>query len=188
MAEEMERYTRQMDDCRKRWKRQSLEFVLESARILQEARQAAESNGCWSHWLREKVHMNRVTAYRHMKVASFIGANVALKQHLTTLGLTKIYAITRLKPELVSGLVSDPVVREMSDARFAAFIRPHIPVRRRRPSPPNLLRSILATLARAEKTVIRWQKSPDRIPGPHRARILARIQELLQIIRGTAVA
>jgi hypothetical protein len=123
-----------------------------------------------------------------MKVASFIGANVALKQHFASLSISKIYALTRLNPELIPELVSNPMVREMSDARFAEFIRPHIPGRKRRPSAPNLLRSILATLARAEKTVLRWQKSRDPIPGPYRARILARIQELLHLTRGMEVA
>ena len=78
-------FTRQLEECRHRWNRRSLEYVLESARILGAARKAAKSQRRWVRWLREGPRMGRATALKHERVASLWGRNVSLRKHLESL-------------------------------------------------------------------------------------------------------
>ena len=66
----------------------------------------------------------------------------------------------------------------MSDVQFATFIRPYLPDRRRKPSVPNLFRSIMAGLDRVQQAIGRWRGSRSPIPWEFRLRIQTRMKDL----------
>src|SRR5262245_24691880 len=84
----------QLMNCRKRGNRLTLEGVLESARILSEAKSLAGAG--FGKWLLEQARMDRATAYRHLGVARFVKQHVALTRQIATLSLAKIYALSAL--------------------------------------------------------------------------------------------
>jgi hypothetical protein len=58
----------QLMNCRKRGNRLTLECVLQSARILSEAKSLAGKD--FGAWLIEQARMDRATAYRHLGVSA----------------------------------------------------------------------------------------------------------------------
>lgn len=179
MSGTLDAFTRKLEECRRRWNRHSLEFVLESAKVLRAAREAAQDGKRWMKWLRWDAHMNRGTAFRHLRVAEFLESDVALKQHCATLSISKVYALSRTRPIVAHRLLADDRVRSMTDVEFARFIRHYLPRAKRRPTAPNLLRAIMSGLEKAGRGIARWKGTRHAIPGEYRARIEARLRELL---------
>jgi len=178
----LDQYTRQLQLCRQRWNGHTMEFVLRSAKILQAARNAAKDEERWVQWLRQEAGMHVSTAYKHLRVASAVGRDFALRRNFATLSIAKVYALTRLKRAETLKLAKDPNVRIMSDRTFAEYILPFVPKRRRPPTIPNLRRSVLAGLEKALSGVMRWHRSKHRIPSEDRARIMSDIHRLLEAV------
>jgi hypothetical protein len=182
--ESLEAYTRQLEDCRRRWNRRSLDYVLESARILQAARRSAGTKRRWLRWLRTQVRMNPSTASRHLRVARFVGENFALKQSFASLSLSKVYALSTIEREAALRLVRDANVRRMTDMTFARYVRPFLPRRRRRATVPNLLRAVGAALTKAERAFDQWPRAKRAIPPDSRSRLLGQLNRLLLRVTG----
>lgn len=189
----MDPFTRQMEACRLQWNQRSLEFILRSARILRAAREAARSDRRWVRWLREEARMGRVTAHRHLCTARYVQENVSLKKHFESLGLTKLYALSRMKPIAVRRFLADERIRTMTDLQFLHFARAYIPKARRRPTIPNLLRCILFGLDRAGRGILRWKGVRAAIPMEHRSLIQLKLREMaaalghLRVLKGKAL-
>src|ERR1051325_8261826 len=81
-AMNLTRFTRRLEECRKRWHRRTVQYVVEVARIVRAARKAAKDERRWGAWIRNETHMNRTTVYRYLRVAKFLKANVDLNQQL----------------------------------------------------------------------------------------------------------
>ncbi len=183
--------TRRMQECRRRWNRRSLDYVLESAGILHEARVAAKDRRDWNRWVREEVHMSTATAWRHLAVREFLDRNVTYLKRFARLSLAKVYGLVRLSPKVVRKLLKDPRVGKLSEVALARLIDRHLPARRQRLSPSNACRSIMAALDRAGNGIDRWRRSGQGMPRRDYARITARIQELahsVRRVRGSAKA
>jgi len=178
MVASLDVFTRRLEACRRQWNRGSLDYVLESAKILQEAKTAADNERRWLRWVTEAAHMSRMTATRHLGVAHFLSRNVTLKRHCATISISKVYALSRTKPIVAHRMLSDERVRRMTDVEFAGLIRPYLPKTKRRPTVPNLLRSILSGLEKASRGIARWKGARTAIPPEHRSRIQLRLREM----------
>jgi hypothetical protein len=172
-------FTKQLVECRRRWNHRSLDYVLESARILGEAREAAKSERRWVRWLREGPRMSRATALKHERVANLWGRNVSLRKHFETLSISKIYALSRAKPVVVHRLAADARVHDMPDAEFSLFIRQYLPRAHRKAAVPNLYACIMAGLDRVGQGIARWKSSRQAIPRDFRIQIQFRIRGLM---------
>ncbi len=180
MSANLEAFTRRLEECRRRWNHRSLEYVLQSARILAAARTAAKDERRWVRWLREGPRMNRSTAMRHLRVSRFMGHhNVALTQHFEKLSIAKIYSLSRTKPIVARRLAHDERIQSMSDVEFARHVRGYLPPSKRKPTTPNLFRSIMSGLEKVSRGIARWQRSRHMIPPGYRVRIRSRLRELL---------
>jgi len=179
MSGSLNAFTRQLQECRRRWNRHSLEHVLQSARILRAAKESSGNEGRWLRWLKREAHINQSTAFRHMRVADFLKRNYALKHNFATLSLAKIYALSRTKPIVARRLAHDDKVRAMRDTEFARFIQHYLPKRWRRPTIPNLFRSIMSALEKADRGIARWKSDRRAIPTEYRGGIQTRLKELL---------
>src|SRR5918912_819718 len=114
----MTRFTRRLEECRRRWHHNTVRYVVAVARIIRAARRAAKSERRWGEWIRKETHMNRATVYRYLRVAEFLKSNVASKQHLVSLSIAKIYALSRVKPTLARQLIRSGKPERMSDVSF----------------------------------------------------------------------
>ncbi len=179
MSGSLDAFTRQLEECRRRWNRHSLEYVLQSARILHAAKESSRNGRCWLRWLRQAAHINQSTACRHMRVADFLKRNYALKHTFATLSLSKVYALSRTTPIVARRLAHDERVRAMRDSEFASFIQNYLPKSRRRPTAPNLFRSIMSGLEKAHRGIARWKRARRAIPSGYRGGIQSRLMELL---------
>jgi len=179
MSECLVVFTKRLEECRRRWNHRSLQYVLESARILGEARRAAKSERRWVRWLSEGPKLSRATALKHERVANLWGRNVSLRKHLETLSIMKIYALSRAKPLVVQRLAADPRIQRMSDVEFGIFVRQYLPRTRRKPTAPNLYRRVMAGLNRVGQGIARWRDSRQAIPRDVRIQIQFRIRSLL---------
>ena len=67
--------------CRRKGNTLTIATVLESARILSEAREEAKRG--FTAWLRKKGHMDPMTARRHLAVARFVREHRALTREIS---------------------------------------------------------------------------------------------------------
>ena len=172
-------FTRQLEECRRRWNQHSLDYVVESGRILQRARASCMDERTWVRWLSGDAHMHTATAYRHMRVNEFLSQSFALKRNFATLSLAKVYALSRTRPLVARRLSQDDRVRSMTDVEFSRYIRHYLPKSKRKPTVPNLFRSIMAGLEKVDQGISRWKGSHRAIPLEYRVRIRSRLRGLL---------
>jgi hypothetical protein len=188
----LNRFTRRLEECRKRWNHDTVRYVVGVARIVRAARRAAKDERRWGEWIRKETHMNRSTVYRYMRVAEFLKANVSLKQQLASLSIAKLYALSRLKPEQAMELVRSGKAAGMNDVSFMELAS------RLQPSPvarailPNLFRSLDAALSRLDWAMKRWQQSQLVMPAPLQSKLQTRLHAMSRVIdrlrKGSAVA
>jgi hypothetical protein len=171
-------YTRRLEECRKRWNRRTVQFVLEAALILRAARKAAKDERRWGQWIREEIRMNRTTVYRYLRVAKFLKENVDLGQHLVPLSIVKIYALARLKKEDAVALVRSGKAAALSDVAFLRLTRRLQPQPVIRATLPNLMKSLEASLVRLDRTIRRWHHSEQPMPVSVALRLKARLRSM----------
>jgi hypothetical protein len=131
-------------NCRKRGNKMTLECVLESGRILGEAKRLAGSG--FGKWLTEQARMDRATAYRHLGVARFAKQHVALTRQIATLSLAKIYAISTLDSDtavrILTGLVKFSAPLDLiCDVQFRREFREMYPPKQKRRTRQHLYQS-----------------------------------------------
>jgi hypothetical protein len=184
-------YTRRLEECRRRWNCRSLQYVLGVARIVRAARRAAKDKRRWCRWIREETRMSRITVHRYLRVAEFLGANVSLKKQMATLGIFKIYALSRLNDRQARSLIRSGKAERMSDAAFQRIGSPLRPRPLYRPTLPNLKRSLEAAVFRLERSLGHWQTFDLRMPPALQSRLQAKLQAMskaLDRIRMTSAA
>ena len=188
----MKPFTRRLEECRKRWHHNTVRYVVAVARIVRAARRAAKDERRWGEWIRKETHMNRSTVYRYLRVAEFLKANVALKQHLVSMSIAKIYALSRLKSALVRQLMKSGRAEKMNDVAFLRLTCRLQPAAQARSSFPNLFKSIDAALVRLERSIKRWQYSHLSMPMTLQAKLQSKLhavsRALDRIRKSTAAA
>jgi len=185
-------YTRRLEECRKRWHHNTVRYVVAVARIVRAARRAAKDERRWGEWIRKEIHMNRSTVYRYLRVAEFLKSNVALKQQLVSMSITKIYASCRLRPDQATQLVRSGKADAMSDVAFTRLAS------RLQPSPvarailPNLFKSLDAALVRLDWAMRRWQQSQLAMPSSLQSKLQTKLHAMSKVVdrlrKGSAVA
>ena len=190
MDDKLDRLAAELADCREKENMRTLKYVLESARILRAARKAARRG--FGLWLREKGHMDRATACRHLRVADFIRQNVALTTHLESLSIAKVYALTTLKPKraraiLVGKETFSLPLNEMSDLQFRAEFRKRFPSTRKTPTWWQAFRRARADLSRARISMKELLPFSDEMSRGQKLGMAEEIRLLLQIVSGWSI-
>jgi hypothetical protein len=122
--------------------------------------------------------MNRTTVYRYLRVAKFLKANVDLNQQLVSLSISKIYALSALKPIEVGELIKSGKAERLSDVAFLKLTRRLKPRMATRATLPNLSKSTEASLQHLERSIRRWQNSSLTMPMALRARLRSRLHAI----------
>ena len=184
-------YTRRLEECRRRWHRNTTRYVLGVARIVRAARWAAKDERRWGEWIRNEIHMNRTTVYRYLRVAAFLKSNVDLGQQLVSMSIVKLYALSRLARSQARRLLRNCDAGSMSDVAFLKRARGFQPKVVTRTIRPNLLKSVDAALRRLERSMRRWQDSALAMPIALQMKLQTRLQAMgrtLARIRRTSAA
>src|SRR5262245_29530717 len=174
----LSKFTRRLEECRKRWHHNTIRYVVGVARIVRAARRAARDERRWCEWIRHEIHMNRTTVYRYLRVAEFLKSNVDLNQHLVSLSISKIYALSRLTPRHATNLIKNGKAARLNDVAFlqlARRLQPKIVVRA---TLPNLSKSTNAALDRLESSIRRWLHSALTMPVTLQMRLQARLHAM----------
>ena len=175
-------YTRRLEECRKRWNRRTVQYVLEAALILRAARKAAKDEGRWGSWIRNEIHMDRTTVYRYFRVATFFKANVDLNQQMVCLSISKIYALSRLKREEAVELIRSGKAEALSDVDFLKLARRLQPHQATRDTLSNLLKALEASLLRLDQSMRRWHHSHQPMPVSVSVRLKAKLRAMERAI------
>jgi hypothetical protein len=174
----LSRFTRRLEECRNRWHRRTVRYVVEVARIVRAARKAAKDERRWGEWIRNETHMNRSTVYRYLRVAMFLKANVDSKQQLVSLSIAKIYALSQLRQEQISEFLRNGKLERLSDVAFLKLTRRLKPRMPTRATLPNLSKSTEASVQHLERSIRRWQDSALTMPMALRARLRAKLHAI----------
>lgn len=174
-------------NCRKRGNRMTLDCVLESARILGEAKSLAGTG--FGKWLTEQARMDRATAYRHLGVARFVKQHVALTRQIATLSLAKIYAISTLDSDtavrILTGRVKFSAPLDLiCDVQFRREFREMFPPKQKRRTRQHVYQAAASALTRAAKAVQEASRVVRAMTPMQRRRIELKIQALARLISG----
>lgn len=172
-------------NCRKRGNKLTLQCVLESARILEEAKGLAKNE--FGRWLSTQVRMDRSTASRHLRVGRFVRKHGALMQQIATLGLAKIYALSSLDSGVAARVLTGHIrfsaaLEDLSDLQFRREFHDMFPPQRRRHTRLHVYQSAASALTRAEKAVQHASAFLRRMTVSQRQRIVRRIHALVKLI------
>lgn len=175
----------QLMNCRKRGNKVTLECVLESARILAEAK--AIAGPAFGIWLIERAHMDRATAYRHLAVARFVRTHVALTRQIATLSMAKIYAVSGLDSaqavRVLTGQVRFSAPLEiLCDVQFRREFRRLFPGKAPRHTREHVYRTASSALTRAVAAVQEATTLLRRMTAVQRHKIEAQIQMLVKLV------
>lgn len=104
----------------------TLELILESAKILKEAKE--EAGAGFDTWVRTQGHMHPSTARRHMRVAEFVSEQRALMRDVANLGTVKVYALAAQPPSVAARILDGSIpfsapLDEISDLQFRIDLR-----------------------------------------------------------------
>jgi hypothetical protein len=190
MMDELARLAQQLEGCRRRGNKMSLEHVLESAAILRKARQAAREG--FGKWLRDQAHMDRMTAFRHLAVAGFVERHVTLMRHIASLSLAKIYELSTLDPELARRLLTGEErftrpLDQLSDVQFRREFRERFPRPARRRTRQSAYLEIYSALVRLRKALGRGSPFAGRMSPRQRERIGRELRAVAQAAQGWQV-
>ena len=169
-------FTRQVKECRRKWNRRTLQYILAVARIVRAARESVGNYRRWSRWIRESLRMNRSTIHRYLHIEAMVALNVASKQHFDFLSVAKLYALSRIKPERAAQLLKNSRAIRMPDREFLAMLRQWIPRNGRRPSPRNLMNAMTAAIGRIEQSMKKWHDNSLVMTPSDLSRIRSRLQ------------
>jgi hypothetical protein len=172
--------------CRRRGNKLTLECVLESARILTEAKRLAGPG--FGGWLAEHAHMDRATAYRHLSVARFVRDHVALTRQIATLSLAKIYALSSIDSALATRFLMGEIKMSepldvISDVRFRKEFRERFPARKRH-SRHHVFQAATSSLTRAARAVQEASRFIRSMTARQRQQIEIQIHALQKLISG----
>lgn len=175
----------QLMNCRKRGNKLTLECVLESARILAEAKKIAGSG--FGRWLTEQARMDRATAYRHLSVERFVRNHVALTRQIATLSLAKIYALSTLDSDRIVPILTGQVrfsapLDLICDVQFRREFRQMYPPMAKRRTRQHCYQSASSALTRAERAVQEASRFVRTLTAAQRHKIEGKVQALSRLI------
>ncbi len=179
-------FTRKLAECRKRWNRGSLRYVLEAARILRTARLSAKSTRRWGRWIDEETSMSRTTVYRYLKVELLIKANVARLTLFENLGLNKIFTLARLEQTNVLRILRSGKLPKLSDIAFRSYVQRFKSNQQTLITTPNLIRALDAALRRLETAIGRWRSCRRPLPPEIKARMVSKLRRVIRETRQDA--
>lgn len=185
MDTRLEELARRLQANRRKTNKVTLDYVMESARILAEAKTLAGRG--FSRWVREQAHMDSDTARYHLKVAGFVRANTELIREISTLSMAKIYKLSTLDSTLARALLtgrerlSEPLP-QLSDVQFRKEFRDRFPGSPRRIHRGHMYRSALSVLARTEKTLHRAMTYARQMTQAQRGRILQKVLAISNLL------
>ncbi len=181
MERQLDELARRLQAFRRHGNKLTLEYVLESARILTEAKAIAKSG--FGGWLRDKARMDRETARRHLYVAQFVKGNASLTSKIATLGIAKTYALSALdsvtaRKYLTGEARFSAPLDQLSDVQFRKEFRVRFPGARKRRTRAHVFRALLSALIRASRLSQRFFHPVHKLTPSQRRRIVDKIRLL----------
>ena len=181
-----------LERCRTHGNRVTLEWVLESARILSEAKAIAGKR--FPRWLKESGHMARQTARRHLQVFDLVRKSGSSMSKLATVGITKLYALASLDFVLARRVLEGQIrfsspIAEMSDVQFRKEFRDLFPSAPPRSTREHVFRAAAGALTRAEKALHKAGVFAQRLTPLQKSKILRKVEalgRLMENLRGVA--
>jgi hypothetical protein len=163
-----------LQECRRKGNRMTLQCVLESARILREAKARAKRE--FGKWLAEKGHMAPSTARIHLRVEHWIAANRQLTGDFANLSLAKVYALTTLDFDTARRLLHGQIrmskpIEELSDVQFRLDFRRMFPPARRRRTRQHAYQQLHSALVRATRAVYTASKFESKFTLQQRRKL-----------------
>lgn len=191
MEKRLKKLAERLKACRKKGNRMSLENILESARILAEAKSVAKRR--FTKWLREEGRMDSSTAYRHLQVAAFVRRNRASMHEIATLGMVKIYALSTLSLRRARRILKgkemfSASLHQLSDLQFKKDFRERFPILRKPGLRHFVARVTLSALVQAEIAMRRADRHEGRMTTTERQRIVNKVQVLARIVAKWRIA
>ncbi|HEX7899781.1 MAG TPA: hypothetical protein VF950_18575 [Planctomycetota bacterium] len=170
-----------LHDLRLRANRVTLKHVLDSAKILQEAREIAQ--GEFGRWVRERAHMQYETARRYLRVAVFVQTHHNSNSEIATLSLAKIYALSSLDSDTAQRFLAhreafSKPLSQLTDVEFLREFRQRYPKKVYRRTRLHFYREIAATLTRLRKALARGQSYAARLTSLQGERISRELEAL----------
>jgi hypothetical protein len=175
-------FTQQVEDCRRRWNRQTFRYVLTMARIVRNARDAAENHRQWNQWIRLQLRMDPSTVQRYLRIEGLAARNADSNPHFRKLTISKLDALSRLPVEKARELIGNGSSERMSDLEFLNLVRRLIHRKPNKSSLVNLTRSMDAAVHRVEASIRKWKDSGLVIPPEHKARIRRQLHPLSETL------
>lgn len=177
----------QLTKCRRRGNKLTLECILESARILSEAKAIAHRG--FGIWLAQEAHMDRSTAGRHLRVAKFARQNGALMHQIATLSLAKIYALAGLDSAVAVKLLTGQIklsspIELISDVEFRRNLRAIATPRAPRHTRHHVYQAASSALTRARTAVAQATEFLKSMTAVQRHKLEGQIQALVRQIAG----
>src|SRR5438034_37121 len=100
--------------------------------------------------------MSRMTVHRYLRVAEYVRANVSSMRQLATLGILKVYALSRLHSSHASSLIRSGEAARLSEVAFLKLVSRLRPRALMKPTLPNITRALRAALVHLDRSVRRW--------------------------------
>lgn len=177
----------QLTKCRRRGNKLTLECILESARILAEAKSIAR--GDFGRWLAREAHMDPSTAGRHLRVAKFVRENCALMHNIATLSLAKVYALSGLDSAIALRLLTGQIklsgpLELLSDVQFRKDLRTIVTPRTPKHTRQHVYQAASSALSRAQRAVQHASTFLRSMTAGQRHKIESQIQTLVRLISG----
>ena len=184
MDSKLEELARRLNACRRRGNKLTLEWVLDSARILSEAKRIAGRR--FGSWLRDQAHMTRDTARRHMRVAEFVQGSGLSISHFASLDLAKIYALSRLdfviaKRYLMGQARLSAPLSDLSDVQFRRELAERFPVAKTHRSRIHVFREIQGAIGRLRKALYRGGRFIEKLTVRQRKGLQDGLRDLLRV-------
>lgn len=161
MDPRLEELARRLRECRRKGNRMTLQYVLESAKILKEARERAKRD--FSAWVREKGRMDPTTARHHLRVSEFVDRNRVLTPEIVNLSIAKVYALTTLDLDIAQRILKGQIkfsqpLEELTDIQFRIEFRKKFPPAKKRRNRQHAYQQLYSDLVRATRTVYGAEK------------------------------
>jgi hypothetical protein len=184
MEEQLRHLAVKLEACRRKAHRRTLEYVLESAKIL--ARAKAVAGDAFGRWLKEYGHMDHETARRHLRVARFVERNASLTSKIATLSISKTYALSTLDSVTAEKLLTGALrlsrpLENLTDLEFRKEFRARFPFPPKRRTRQHAFRAAHGALCRAHKELHRAGPFARRMTASQRRRILEKVDALSRL-------
>lgn len=184
-VDRLEELAEKLMSCRKRGNKLTLQCVLESARVLEEAKDIAKND--FRRWLTEQGRMDYSTAARHLRVARFARNHVALMPQIVTLGMVKVYALSSIDSGLAARVLTGQIkfsapLEEICDLQFRREFREKFPPKTRKHTREHVYQSTASALTRAVDAVQEASMFFRKMTASQRQRIVNRIHTLVKLI------